>query len=63
MLGGDYSTKFAPWLADGCISPRTIYHEIRKYEAQRVANKSTYWCVRLLGGMLDSDWFLLCLHA
>eukprot|EP00959_Pyramimonas_sp_CCMP1952_P144981 3035204-Pyramimonas_sp.AAC.1 len=25
MLGGDYSTKFAPWLAHGCISPRTIH--------------------------------------
>mmetsp|Transcript_19646 Transcript_19646/g.54802 ORF Transcript_19646/g.54802 Transcript_19646/m.54802 type:complete len:584 (+) Transcript_19646:357-2108(+) len=45
MLGGDYSTKFAPWLAAGCISPRTIYHEIKKYEAQRVANKSTYWVI------------------
>ena len=29
MLGGDYSTKFAPWLAHGCISPRTI-HEVRR---------------------------------
>jgi deoxyribodipyrimidine photolyase len=28
MKGGDYSTKFAPWLAAGCISPRTIYHEV-----------------------------------
>jgi deoxyribodipyrimidine photo-lyase len=45
MLGGDYSTKFSPWLAHGCISPRTIYHEIKKYEAKRVANKSTYWAV------------------
>ncbi len=45
MLGGDYSTKFSPWLAAGCLSPRTIYHAIRKYEAQRVANKSTYWVI------------------
>lgn len=44
MLGGDYSTKFAPWLAAGCLSPRTIYHQIKQYEAQRAANKSTYWC-------------------
>ncbi len=29
MLGGDYSTKFAPWLAAGCLSPRTVYHEVR----------------------------------
>lgn len=28
--GGDYSTKFAPWLAHGCLSPRTIYHEIKR---------------------------------
>ena len=45
MLGGDYSTKFSPWLAHGCLSSRTIYHEIKKYEAERKANKSTYWVV------------------
>ena len=45
MVGGDYSTKFSPWLANGCISPRTIYHELQRYEAKRTANKSTYWVV------------------
>ena len=45
MLGGDYSTKFSPWLAHGCLSSRTIYHEIQKYESERKANKSTYWVV------------------
>ena len=30
MLGPDYSTKFSPWLAHGCISPRTIHHEVRQ---------------------------------
>lgn len=24
MLGGDYSTKWAPWLAHGCLSPRQV---------------------------------------
>lgn len=48
MLGGDYSTKFAPWLALGCLSPRTVYAELKKYEKQRTANKSTYWCVNML---------------
>ena len=24
MLGADYSSKFAPWLAHGNLSPRTI---------------------------------------
>jgi deoxyribodipyrimidine photo-lyase len=30
MLGADYSTKFAPWMAAGCLSPRTIYHQLKK---------------------------------
>eukprot|EP00887_Chlorella_sp_A99_P004234 scaffold15.g4234.t1 len=33
----------APWLAHGCLSPRTVYHEVRRYEAARGANKSTGW--------------------
>ena len=45
MLGADYSSKFAPWLAHGCLSPRTIAHECASYEAKRVKNKSTYWMV------------------
>ena len=28
MLGPDYSTKFSPWLALGCLSPRTIHQEV-----------------------------------
>eukprot|EP00850_Spirogloea_muscicola_P003855 SM000016S01843 [mRNA] locus=s16:152197:163345:- [translate_table: standard] len=43
MLGADYSTKFSPWLAAGCLSPRFIYEEVKRYESQRVANDSTYW--------------------
>lgn len=45
MIGADYSTKFAPWLAHGNLSPRYIANECSKYEEQRVANKSTYWVV------------------
>ncbi|CAI5789150.1 cryptochrome DASH-like isoform X1 [Podarcis lilfordi] len=43
LIGVDYSTKFAPWLALGCISPRYIYEQIQKYEKERTANQSTYW--------------------
>ncbi|KAJ3679246.1 hypothetical protein LUZ60_017257 [Juncus effusus] len=43
MLGADYSTKFAPWLASGSLSPRFIYEEVKRYEKQRIANDSTYW--------------------
>ncbi|CAG9466946.1 unnamed protein product [Pedinophyceae sp. YPF-701] len=43
MLGGDYSTKFAPWLAHGCLSPRRVFWEIKEYEKQFGDNKSTYF--------------------
>jgi deoxyribodipyrimidine photo-lyase len=46
MLGADYSTKFAPWLAQGCISPRFVAKECRRYEEETgISNKSTYWVV------------------
>lgn len=45
MLGDDYSTKFAPWLAHGNLSARLIAQECKRYEQERVANKSTYWVV------------------
>eukprot|EP01122_Echinamoeba_exundans_P007245 TRINITY_DN2180_c0_g1_i2.p1 TRINITY_DN2180_c0_g1~~TRINITY_DN2180_c0_g1_i2.p1 ORF type:complete len:488 (+),score=48.84 TRINITY_DN2180_c0_g1_i2:489-1952(+) len=45
LVGMDYSSKFSVWLANGCLSPRTIFAEISKFEKQRVANDSTYWLV------------------
>ena len=45
MVGADYSSKFSPWLVLGCISPRYIYAEVKKYEKQFGANESTYWLV------------------
>lgn len=45
MVGADYSSKFSPWLALGCLSPREIYFELKKYESQFKANESTYWLV------------------
>ena len=43
LIGSDYSSKFSPWLAHGCISARSIYHEVEKYEKEIEKNKSTYW--------------------
>ncbi len=45
MLKLDDSSKFSPYLAHGCISARSIYWEIKRYEAERGANDSTYWLV------------------
>ena len=45
MLGADYSSKFSPWLAKGCISPRYIYAQVQQYETEVVKNDSTYWLI------------------
>jgi deoxyribodipyrimidine photo-lyase len=45
LIGSDYSSKFSAWLALGCISPRFIYHELKKFESEFGANDSTYWLV------------------
>lgn len=43
LLGGDYSSKFSPWLAQGCLSPKLIYQELKKFEQAHGGNESTYW--------------------
>jgi len=43
LLGSDYSSKFSPWLAQGCLSPKMIYEEIKRFEEAEGANDSTYW--------------------
>lgn len=41
--GMDCSTKFSPWLANGCLSARRIIQSLRDYERNMGANDSTYW--------------------
>ncbi|KAG9292849.1 hypothetical protein G9A89_016211 [Geosiphon pyriformis] len=44
LLGTDYSTKFSPFLAFGCLSPRLIHHKIAEYERYHQGEtESTYW--------------------
>lgn len=45
LVGESYSSKFSPWLALGCISPRSIYWEIKKAEELFGSNESSYWLV------------------
>ncbi len=45
MLEINESSKLSVWLAQGCISARQIYFEIKKYEEINGANESTYWLV------------------
>ncbi|MFA0305222.1 DASH family cryptochrome [Vibrio splendidus] len=41
--GIENSTKFSPWLALGCVSPKTIYRHLKQFEAEQGSNDSTYW--------------------
>ncbi|KAI8361698.1 DNA photolyase, FAD-binding/Cryptochrome [Blakeslea trispora] len=34
LVGTEYSTKFSAFLANGCLSPRTIWHEMDLFEQQ-----------------------------
>ncbi len=45
LTGLNFSSKCSAWLSQGCISPRRIYSEIKRYEQQVVSNDSTYWLV------------------
>ena len=54
MLKPDDSSKFSPWLALGCLSPRYIYAQVKQYESDRLANDSTYW---LIFELLWRDYF------
>lgn len=54
LVGADYSSKFSAWLAMGCISPRFIHYELKKYETIVGVNESTYW---LIFELLWRDYF------
>lgn len=43
LQGQMKSSHFSPWLAQGCLSPKMVYGELKKYEAERGGrNQSTY---------------------
>ncbi|WP_071518549.1 DASH family cryptochrome [Geitlerinema sp. PCC 9228] len=56
MLGANYSSKFSPWLALGCLSGRYVCQQVSEYEASRAKNDSTYW---LVFELLWRDYFRL----
>lgn len=45
LIGANYSSKFSPWLALGCLSPKQIYYQIKQHETIFGSNESTYWLV------------------
>lgn len=45
LLGRDYSSKLSAWLANGSISARTIYWEVKRFEQEVEQNQDTYWLI------------------
>ncbi|CAM4048527.1 DASH family cryptochrome [Vreelandella rituensis] len=45
LLGAYFSTRLSPWLAQGCLSARQVYGEVRRWEACHGANDSSYWVI------------------
>jgi deoxyribodipyrimidine photo-lyase len=45
LVGVSYSSKLSPWLANGSISARSIFWQVRKFEREVKKNSSTYWLI------------------
>jgi deoxyribodipyrimidine photo-lyase len=45
LIGENYSSKLSAWLANGSISVRTIYWNVKEYEKLNGANEDTYWLI------------------
>ncbi len=45
LLGADYSSKFSPWLANGSLSARIIYWQVKAFEETIQKNQDTYWLI------------------
>ncbi len=45
LIGTNYSSKLSPWLANGNLSARMVYCEVKRYEREFGANQSTYWLI------------------
>lgn len=45
LVGTSYSSKFSPWLANGSLSARQIYWEVKRFEKEVVRNQDTYWLI------------------
>ncbi|MEC7984380.1 MAG: FAD-binding domain-containing protein [Myxococcota bacterium] len=45
MLGRNFSTKFSSFLSCGALDVRYLYNQVKEFEQEYGANKSTYWIV------------------
>ncbi|MBK1681954.1 DASH family cryptochrome [Rhodoferax fermentans] len=59
LSGTGFSSKFSPWLACGALSARTVYAELKAFEAEWGANEGSNW---LWFELLWRDYFRLLHH-
>ena len=45
LIGEAYSSKLSAWLANGSISGKQVYWEIKKFEKGITKNQDTYWLI------------------
>ena len=41
LIGANYSSKLSPWLANGSLSIKTVYHKTKEFESKFGANESS----------------------
>ena len=54
LIGTDYSSKLSPWLANGSISARNIFWEVKQFETRFGSTEDSYW---LIFELLWRDYF------
>lgn len=40
-MGANFSSKLSPWMANGSISAKYIYHQVKQFEEKKGHNEST----------------------
>ncbi|MEE9372182.1 MAG: DASH family cryptochrome [Saprospiraceae bacterium] len=56
VLGDDFSSKLSSWLSQGCISPKKVFHEIKKYKNKKGIHEFNY---QLFLALMWRDFFRL----
>lgn len=60
FVGPDFSSKLSPWFANGCLSIRRAYWEVKRFEESVTENEST---VHFISELFWRDFFRFwCLH-
>lgn len=59
----DASSKFSPWLALGCITPKQIYWQVSEFEEKYGATEDTYWMTFELMTRDYFHWLSMCVGS